>query len=367
MKKTKICLFLPTLRQGGGAARVFLNLASQMANQDIAVTIIVLGNDYNEPEVPKGVIIERLHVSRALFCFFRLRKLLNRLEPDFVMSTMGHLNIVLAIVKPFVKSGPKYIARESNTVSKRLMDQRFRRLLTVMYKFLYKNFDIVIAQSKLMADDLVTNFNVPSYLLRVIGNPVDFLKIQELSRSTDNIIERKAKFRIITVGRHVAQKRFDLAIEVLGLLGSDYELLILGEGPLKNDNIEFAKQKNLDDKVNFAPFKMNPFPLISSGDCYLITSEFEGLPNAALEALGLGLPVFGFSTTGGLPDYIDKRNGCLVDFGDVNALAQAIKESNLIKGENICNTIKDQLSMDVICEEYLKTFSLLEKTGSDRT
>ena len=163
----------------------------------------------------------------------------------------------------------------------------------------------------------------------------------------------------------MSQKRFDLAIEILGFLGSDYELVILGDGPLKNNNIDFAKRKNLDDKVVFVPFQMNPFPLISSGDYYLITSEFEGLPNAALEALGLGLPVFGFNTSGGLPDYIDKNNGCLVDFGDVNGLAQAIRESNLIKGENICNTIKEQLSMDLICQEYLNTFLSLEKTESD--
>lgn len=365
MKITKVCLFIPTLRQGGGAARVILNLASQMANQGIVVTIIVLGNDYNEPALPKGVVIERLDVSRALFSFFKLRKLLNRMKPDFVMSTMGHLNLVLAIVKPFVKAGPKYIARESNTVSKRLLDQRFRGLLTLMYKFLYKQFDIVIAQSKLMADDLVANFSVPKDLLRVIGNPVDFLKIKELSNSNNNIIEKRAKYRIVTVGRHVAQKRFDLAIEVLGLLGNDYELVILGDGPLKNDNMEFAKRKNFNDKVNFVPFQMNPFPLISSGDYYLITSEFEGLPNAALEALGLGLPVFGFNTSGGLPDYINKNNGRLVDYGDVIGLAQAIRESNLIKGENICNSIKGQLSMDLICQEYLNTFLSLKKTESD--
>jgi glycosyltransferase involved in cell wall biosynthesis len=360
MNLTKICLFIPTLRQGGGAARVILNLASQMAHQDIAVTIIVLGKDYNEPVLPKGVTIERLNVSRALFCFFRLRRVLNKIEPDFVMSTMGHLNLMLAIVKPFVKSGPKYIARESNTVSKRLLDQPFRRLLTLMYRFLYKKFDIVIAQSKLMADDLVANFGVPSDLLRVIGNPVDFLKIQELSTIESNVLEKKVKHRIVTVGRHVAQKRFDLAIEVLGLLGNNYELLILGDGPLKNENIEFAKRNNNAININFVPFQMNPFPFLSSGDYYLITSEFEGLPNAALEALALGLPVFGFNTSGGLPDYINENNGCLLEFGDVNGLAQAIRESELIKGGNIHNTIKEQLSMDQICQQYLNAFLSLK-------
>jgi len=364
MKITKVCLFIPTLRQGGGAARVIFNLASQMANQGIAVTIIVLGNDVNEPALPKGVVIERLHVSRALFCFFRLRKLLNKIEPDFVMSTMGHLNLMLAIVKPFVKPGPKYIARESNTVSKRLLDQPFRRLFTLMYRFLYKKFDIVIAQSNLMAEDLVANFGVPAELLRVIGNPVDFLKIQELSSIEINVLEKKARYRIVTVGRHVAQKRFDLAIEVLGLLGNNYELVILGDGPLKNENIEFAKFNNNAVNVNFVPFQMNPFPLLSSGDYYLITSEFEGLPNAALEALGLGIPVYGFNTSGGLSDYINKNNGSLVEFGDVNGLAQAIRESKLIKGESIHNTIKEQLSLDFVCQEYLNTFLSLKESNN---
>jgi N-acetylgalactosamine-N,N'-diacetylbacillosaminyl-diphospho-undecaprenol 4-alpha-N-acetylgalactosaminyltransferase len=211
-----------------------------------------------------------------------------------------------------------------------------------------------------MADDLVANFGVPSDLLRVIGNPVDFLKIQELSTIESNVLEKKVKHRIVTVGRHVAQKRFDLAIEVLGLLGNNYELLILGDGPLKNENIEFAKRNNNAININFVPFQMNPFPFLSSGDYYLITSEFEGLPNAALEALALGLPVFGFNTSGGLPDYINENNGCLLEFGDVNGLAQAIRESELIKGGNIHNTIKEQLSMDQICQQYLNAFLSLK-------
>ena len=105
---------------------------------------------------------------------------------------------------------------------------------------------------------------------------------------------------------------------------------------------------------------MNPFPFLSSGDYYLITSEFEGLPNAALEALALGLPVFGFNTSGGLPDYINENNGCLLEFGDVNGLVQAIRESELIKGGNIQNTIKEQLSMDQICQQYLNAFLSLK-------
>jgi glycosyltransferase involved in cell wall biosynthesis len=365
MKIIKVCFFIPTLRQGGGAARVFVNLASEMANQGIAVTIIVLGDDVNEPALPRGVVIERLHVSRALFSFFKLRKLLNRLEPDFVMSTMGHLNIMLAIVKPFVKSGPKYIARESNTVSMRLSDQRFRRSLTLMYRLLYKTFDMVIAQSTIMANDLVANFGVPRGLLKVIGNPVDFLKIQSLSSVETNVIEKRARYRLVTVGRHVAQKRFDLAIDVVGVLGNDYELVILGDGPFKNTNIKRANLNNSGDKVNFVPFQMNPFPIISTGDYYLITSEFEGLPNAALEALALGLPVFGFSSSGGLPDYINEDNGCLVEFGDVNGLAQVIKESKLRKGKSISKTVKERLSLDLICQQYLDTFFSLEKTEED--
>jgi len=336
-----------------------------MAHHGVEVTIIVLGNDVNEPTLPKGVVVERLHVSRALFSFFKLRMLLNRLEPDFVMSTMGHINLLLAMIKPFVKSGPKYIARESNTVSMRLSDQRYRRSLKLMYRLLYKTFDIVIAQSKLMADDLVSNLGVPRNLLKVIGNPVDFIHIQDLSNIETNVVKKSAMYRLVTVGRHVDQKRFDLAIELLSVLGNDYELVILGDGPLKSANIELANYNNFSDKIHFIPFEMNPYPIISSGDYYLITSQFEGLPNSALEALGLGLPVFGFNTTGGLPDYINEGNGCLVEFGDVNGLAQAIKETKLSKGKDISKTINEQLSSDLICQQYLNTFLSLKKPGDD--
>jgi glycosyltransferase involved in cell wall biosynthesis len=148
-------------------------------------------------------------------------------------------------------------------------------------------------------------------------------------------------------------------------LGNDYELVILGDGPIKNANIGFANHNNSGVKVNFVPFQMNPFPIISTGDYYLITSEFEGLPNSALEALGLGLPVFGFNSSGGLPEYINKDNGCLVEFGDVNGLAQVIKESKLRKGKSISKTVKEQLSLELICQQYLDTFLSLEKPEGD--
>ena len=365
MKMYKVCLFIPTIRQGGGAARVFLNLASEMAKRDVEVIIIVLGEDINEPVLPKGVTIVRLNVSRALFSVFKLRGLLDRLKPDFVVSTMGHLNLILVIVKPFVKCKPKFIARESNTVSLRIENQQFRLVLRFMYRHFYKNFDLIVAQANLMADDLVKNIGDPRRFLHVIGNPVNFTQNHQLSKEPLAVVPKKAKFRVVTVGRHVAQKRFDLAIRLLHELGEDYELLILGDGPFKDDHLELATRKMLEDRVIFVSFHLNPFPILATGDYYLITSEFEGLPNSALEALGLGLPVFGFNTTGGLPDYINSKNGCLVDFGDISGLATTIKQTNLSKGIEVSKTIRESLSSESICEKYLYALTMLERGEVD--
>ena len=361
MENIKICLFLPTIRLGGGAARVIVNLARELASTGNEVTIIVLSKEKNEPILPGTINIERLGVSRAALSFFRLRAVLREKQPDVLVTTMGHLNLLVGIFKFLLPRKIKYVARESNTVTKRIADQKHSYLLKCLYKLFYPKFDLVVCQSNIMAMDLINNYGISKSKIEIIANPVDARRIAIKSTEDLELVpEKKCRYRIVTVGRHVNQKRFDLALDLMSHLGSDYELLIIGDGPKKRDSILRSSELGLLDRVKFIPFQMNPFSLLASADYYLITSEFEGLPNSALEALSLGIPVFGFDTCGGLPQFIDKDNGQLVPFSDVASLSDAILNTDLHKSFEISEKLARELDVTVIGDAYLKALCSLK-------
>ena len=104
--------------------------------------------------------------------------------------------------------------------------------------------------------------------------------------------------RFVAAGRLSHQKGFDRLLEWIARLSPDVHLTILGEGaerPLLEGRIAAL---NLDDRVDLRGFDPNPWTYYAGADAFLLPSRWEGMPNAALEALACGTTVIAMSEAG---------------------------------------------------------------------
>jgi glycosyltransferase involved in cell wall biosynthesis len=131
------------------------------------------------------------------------------------------------------------------------------------------------------------------------------------------------------VGRLVAQKDHDTllrAFAVSGLAGRAH-LLILGEGPLRPKLEALAAQLRITDDVCFAGAVPDVYPYLRRATGFVLSSRYEGLPLALVEALSAGLPIVAVDCLTGPAEILQGgRLGRLVSAGDTDGLAQAMKD-----------------------------------------
>ena len=69
-----------------------------------------------------------------------------------------------------------------------------------------------------------------------------------------------------------------------------WKLVIVGDGPLASELRELARDLNISSNVDWCGYVSDPFPLLRASKFFVLTSRFEGTPNALLEAMACGLP-----------------------------------------------------------------------------
>ena len=159
---------------------------------------------------------------------------------------------------------------------------------------------------------------------RVIPNPV-FLKDDSIFADYEGC--RKA---IAFSGRfELKQKRQDIALEAFRIIHErhpEYVLDFYGDGPDEEAVKTYAAELGLSDCVNFNGVSYQLLKEESTAEIFIITSDFEGIPNVLLEAMAIGLPCVSTDCSpGGARMLInDGENGLIVPCGDPEALAQAV-------------------------------------------
>ena len=358
--RRRVLLLIPSLH-GGGAERVIVTLLRYLDQSQFQLTLAVV--DSREAayraDVPKDVEFIDLRCTRVRYALPKIMRLIWRRRPDVVFSTLGHLNLALAMLRPLLPNGVRYIGREGCVVSETLTEYTHPRLWAWAYRRFYARFDVVVCQSLDMRDDLVGHFTFPPVKAVIIHNPVDIERIRCLAAEVSSrdheppACHSQTVLHLVAAGRLSRQKGFDLLIEALALCDDrEPRLTLLGEGPLRPALEELARQRGVAHRVRFAGFQKNPYPFFARADAFVLSSRYEGFPNVVLEALACGTSVIAMPCPGGVAEIAEVAGGVLLASAvDAESLSVAIKR--FVAGETGTRRITlVPFHVDKIVEQY---------------
>ena len=313
--KHHLAFVLPSLA-GGGAERVLLQLAHSVDRRRFRGTLILLdGQGSLTQMIPKEWQTIDLRCGRLRRVLPKLIATLRSVAPNTVVSTFGYVNLAILVSRRFLPRGTRLVLRDANMPSLSLPEARFGKILKVGYKILYRRADTVICSSQLMADEFADDFGVPRSKIAVLPNPVDVHTIRREAVDTIRVPGHGLRFN--AAGRFVRQKGFDRLLDIFAKMPKQAHLTILGDGPDVDAIASAAERLGVSGRVDLPGFQPAPWRYYAGADAFLLPSRWEGMPNAALEALACGTPVIATPEAGAITELAEMTKTGAITIADV--------------------------------------------------
>lgn len=295
----KIGLYVPNL-SNGGAERVVSRLSYILSNY--YEVFIILNEDVVNYDVFCKIINldipAQSNLFKKVFLPFRRAKRLKKIKQthkmEVVISFLTNANIVNALS---ITQNTSTILSVRNFSELEKNQSNLSKVKDIIMKLLYQRADCVVPVSLALEKSLIENYNIPRHKIKTIYNPYDIDEINALSKTTIESIEHKHFLNtgkvFITVGRLTYQKGHWHLLKAFSMLPDDCQakLLIIGTGENQSKIERLIKTLNIEGKVLLAGYQKNPFQYISKCYAYVLTSLFEGFPNAMVEAMACQCPV----------------------------------------------------------------------------
>ncbi|MBR5295184.1 MAG: glycosyltransferase, partial [Clostridia bacterium] len=323
----KKCLLLIPRMGNGGAERVMATIANNLCEEnevqivtmtdaesfyalDERVKIVGLGQNVNRKN--KLTLLVSMAFG-GIKTFFALKKKIGEEKPDVVLSFLQSANMMAILLKMF---GSKFrlVVSERCDPAERSFGNRF------FEKHFYHKADVTVCQSKKVIEFFKEKDRAK---MVVIPNPIAASAIPER-------FEGKRRHTVVGVGRLSGQKNFEMLISAFASLPerfSDYTLEIYGGGPLEEKLNALITEKGLTERAKLMGVKKNVMHYISDAALYVMSSNYEGFPNALAEAMATGIPVISTDfSTGVAGDIVKEENGVVIPVGDEKALLFAMEK-----------------------------------------
>lgn len=218
----------------------------------------------------------------------------------------------------------------------------------------YPRIDKLIVVSSAQQKNISRFFNVESQIVNnIVGD--EFVYGQ--------LCAHRDTFRLVSAGSLIPRKCFDLIIKGLTLVKTsvNYQLDIVGDGPLHKSLQLLINQCHLEDKVRLLGRKNRQeiVDILHKSDVYILASSSETFGVAAVEALACGIPVIA-TDCGGPRDFITQQNGLLIPTNDIIAMKEAIEymieHQDKYNRESIANDCHNRFSASAIAKQLSDIF-----------
>jgi glycosyltransferase involved in cell wall biosynthesis len=303
--RKRVLFLVPAFLGGiGGSERVIVTLLRYIDQSrfECHLGLVQEGNAYLE-DIPASVTVHQLRVSRMRYCLPGIVRLVRKIKPQTILSTVPYLNAMSIVARLFLPASVRLLVREAATPSAFIAeDTRYPRLWRFLYRRIYPHADKVICLSDSMRQDFAENFFLPPENLVRIYNPVDGEMIQRLGRGAGNPYT-SAGPNLVVAGRLRREKGIDLLLDAMRTVIQiipNARLTILGEGQDEARLKAQAHRLGLNQNVDFLGFVQNPWVHVANADLFVLPSRAEGLPNSLLESLALGTPVLASDCVGAM-------------------------------------------------------------------
>ncbi len=310
----KIAFFIGHMGYGG-AERVISLLANDYCRRGWDTDIVMLLSRDLAQRLEPGVRLVDLslgggpYLKRAPYWLRQIRGYLKREKPDCVVSFIGRINALVLTAALGMKI--PIVVSERNDPRH---DGRGKGMLAFC-DALYKTARAVVFQTK--AEQACFSEAVKAKGV-IIPNPV----------STEGVSRREPKgFHVVTAGRLAEQKNQKMLMDAMALVRREIpevSCTIYGEGELRQELESYVREKGLADTVFLPGHALDIHKKIADASAFVLTSEYEGLPNALIEAMMLGIPCVTTDYPGSEEVVEDGVTGLIVPRRDAEALAKKL-------------------------------------------
>lgn len=335
----KLAFYCGSLSRGG-AERVVCNLAeffTAKGDEAIIVTKLQVANEYAIGNNIKRILadITKEEETRSRICNFirrvkKLRNIWKQEKPDVIISFIGKNNM-MALLSSRGMRIPVLVGICSASF------REYPGVYKYIAKTLFKRAAGVITQMPEQSAYLGKKISKKAILL---PNPIrpDFL---------DDVFSEQRNDEIVAVGRIDDNKNQIMLVEAFDLIADKFpsiNVMIYGDGDAKEKVADLIRQKGLEERVILAGHQTDIKQKIQNARIFVITSKVEGVPNALMEAMALGLvPISTDFGGGGAKQLInDGENGYIVPVDDVSAMAERL----------------ERVLMDKVLEERLRNSAI---------
>lgn len=335
-----IHIFIPNFNVGG-AETVCVKVANYLSQTHDVIIYVNETSGALKSSLRTSIKVRKLFFNRSILNFFQIRRILNNNNDERFITFLTHINIIVLAASFSKKINGKVIISERNNLNNDLSMQPWlkRNIQYFLLKFLYLRAKKIICVSKgvLLSVEKILGYN-PKIVH--IDNPVlsqnlEDLKLEPLIYKYKKFLQGRQFF--LAVGRLEKQKNYHLLINSFYRVSkqhSNYCLVILGSGNLMEELKKLVSKLGLTEKVMFPGFDENPFKWMHLADCFVLSSDYEGLPGALVQALSISKFIISTDCKDG-PNEILKNGkfGQLIPVANEQKLSQAM--INVIDGKQM--------------------------------
>lgn len=329
--------FVTSTLTSGGSERVISLLANKMAERGHEIEIICLRKQI--VFYPINCDVKVLFAAKEALSdllplkIIWLRKYIKKSNPDVVIPFMTavYCTTIFAL-----------IGLNISVIASERIDPAYSSILRKMVRRIFL---------PLAAHLVVQTENIKKYYNKGIQNKTSVIynPVSEKVFATANLTKEN---QIISVGRLYRQKNQKMMIDAFYKIKDkypDYKLVIYGEGPLRKELENYINELAIKERVLLPGRSDDVINELKKSKLFCLSSDYEGMSNALIEAQCVGLPIITTRVSGAEELIVNNKNGIIINIGDVNNLVEAMD-----------SLLGDEIKMNSFSIENEKRASLFE-------